>query len=234
MVSDDLQSRAGEYVLGTLPPDERAAFERALPTDDGAQAAVRAWEARLGPLADAAPELAPAPSVWAALERALAPASPDNVVSLDGLRRSAARWKRAALGAGALAASLALFILADRALRDPAQGEQYVAVVNRGGEQPALIVRVDTRTGTVLVRSVGAEVPADRSLELWYIAEGASPRSLGTVDDPASRRPLPAVAGGSDLAGATFAVTVEPRGGSPTGGPTGPVVYSGRLIREQP
>ena len=28
------------------------------------------------------------------------------------------------------------------------------------------------------------------------------------------------------------AVTVEPPGGSPTGGPTGPVVYAGDLIRE--
>jgi anti-sigma-K factor RskA len=31
---------------------------------------------------------------------------------------------------------------------------------------------------------------------------------------------------------ATFAVTVEPAGGSPTGGPTGPVVYTGELIRD--
>ena len=32
--------------------------------------------------------------------------------------------------------------------------------------------------------------------------------------------------------GATLAVSVEPKGGSPTGAPTGPVVYSGRLVRE--
>ena len=28
----------------------------------------------------------------------------------------------------------------------------------------------------------------------------------------------------------TIAVSVEPRGGSPTGLPTGPVIYSGRMI----
>ena len=30
---------------------------------------------------------------------------------------------------------------------------------------------------------------------------------------------------------ATYAVSLEPEGGSPTGAPTGPVLYSGRLVR---
>jgi anti-sigma-K factor RskA len=29
---------------------------------------------------------------------------------------------------------------------------------------------------------------------------------------------------------ATFAVSLEPEGGSPTGAPTGPVVFAGKLI----
>jgi anti-sigma-K factor RskA len=29
---------------------------------------------------------------------------------------------------------------------------------------------------------------------------------------------------------AVFAVTLEPRGGSPSGDPTGPIVYSGKLV----
>jgi anti-sigma-K factor RskA len=34
--------------------------------------------------------------------------------------------------------------------------------------------------------------------------------------------------------GAVLAVSLEPHGGSPTGQPTGPVVYSGKLILENP
>jgi anti-sigma-K factor RskA len=41
---------------------------------------------------------------------------------------------------------------------------------------------------------------------------------------------LPASLSQSDLKGSAFAVSVEPRGGSPTGSPTGPVVYTGTLI----
>ena len=32
---------------------------------------------------------------------------------------------------------------------------------------------------------------------------------------------------------ATYAVSIEPRGGSPTGAPTGPVVFTGKLIEAE-
>jgi anti-sigma-K factor RskA len=116
----------------------------------------------------------------------------------------------------------------------PADGrDQYVAVVNRGGDLPALIVRVDTGEGVVRVRPLAAETPSGRSLELWYIGVDRQARSLGTLDDPNRAITLPAVAQqAGPVEGATLAVTVEPPGGSPTGTATGPIVYSGRLIRE--
>jgi anti-sigma-K factor RskA len=33
---------------------------------------------------------------------------------------------------------------------------------------------------------------------------------------------------------ATYAVSLEPQGGSPTGAPTGPVLYSGKLVQATP
>jgi anti-sigma-K factor RskA len=53
------------------------------------------------------------------------------------------------------------------------------------------------------------------------------------VVDRAARIVLAAGEAGR-LEGATIAVTVEPKGGSPTGNPTGPVVYSGKLVPETP
>ena len=234
--------QAGEYVLGTLPADERAAVERALAVDDDLRAAVRAWEERLGPMAARLPETAPPAHVWTALERALGPApgerAPGEIVpfadrsALDALRRSRAIWRGVAATAASLAAALALFIAVDRST--PADGrDQYVAVVNRGGDLPALIVRVDTAEGVVRVRPLAAETPPGRSLELWYIGADRQARSLGTLDDPNRAITLPAVAQrAGPVEGATLAVTVEPPGGSPTGTATGPIVYSGRLIRE--
>lgn len=245
-MAEEREARAGEYVIGTMPADEREAFERELPSVPALQAAVRAWEERLADLVSLVPDQTPDPAVWAALERALerktqresaSTAAPEYLSaaamagSLLPLRRSRARWRGAAAAMTALAAGLALFVTST-VWRD--KGTSYLAVINRGGDLPALVVEVDTGAGVVHVRSLAAETPTGRSLELWLIAPGGTPRSLGLVDQPRRDRAMPAAAKGGDLAGATLAVSVEPKGGSTTGGPTGPVIYSGKLLPEEP
>jgi anti-sigma-K factor RskA len=246
--SETPATRAGEYVLGTLAGAECEAFRAALATDPQLQAEVREWERRLAPLAGAAAPESPSPAVWSAIERRLAagkaasaeeraPATDAPSATVVRLRRSVRFWRGIAATAGALAAVLILFIVADVLLRDvdlvPYQyGREYVAVVNRGGDLPALILRVDTREGIVNVRTLGAEAPPGRSLELWYIGEGKAPKSLGIVENASGPIVIPAVLR-EGVAGGTIAVTAEPKGGSPTGDPTGPIIYSGKLIEVQ-
>ncbi|BCM85057.1 anti-sigma factor [Methylobacterium indicum] len=234
--AEDPDGTAGEYVLGTLSASERAAFAQALRGDASLRAAVAAWEGRLAPLAQTAPVVVPAPRVWESIEARIGTGgaggradAPDSGIGRDRivrLERGMRRWRIAAGLASALAAGLALWIVVPHPAADH---RQYLAVVDRGGTLPALIVRVDLGGQTVQVRSLAAETPPDHSLELWYVGAGAPPRSLGLVGP--SRLTLPAGLGGV-ADGASLAVSVEPKGGSPTGAPTGPVVYSGRLIRE--
>ncbi len=239
--AEDPEGTAGEYVLGTLSADERRAFEEALVRDVSLRALVVRWEARLAPLAEAVPALTPDPRIWTGIEARIgadagAPAALRRPPEEGGARilrleRGVRRWRIATGFAGALAAGLALWIVVPRPLPRPLpDGRQYLAVVDRGGALPALIVRVDLADGTVQVRSLSAEAPPDRSLQLWYVGGNAAPRSLGVLTD-AARLSLPASLPGP-AEGATLAVSVEPKGGSPTGAPTGPVVYSGRLVRE--
>jgi anti-sigma-K factor RskA len=74
-------------------------------------------------------------------------------------------------------------------------------------------------------------VQPDRVLELWSVPPEGVPRSLGLISAQGvtvlSRERLPKtlLEGGTDA----LAVSVEPPGGSPTGVPTGPVVYAGKL-----
>lgn len=234
---------AAEYVLGTLDAGDRAAFADRLRSDGAAKMAVTAWERRFAGLADRVAPVAPPAHVWAAIEQALQapPAARSRTFEvIDGgglladgaprLERSRNRWRTASMALGALAAALVAFIVVDRAGRlvAPEPAGSYVAAISRGGDKPAMLVRVDLAAHKVSIVPVSAETPPDRSLELWYIGDDKTPRAMGLLDKGPSTMAMP----DGTRAGATFAVSVEPPGGSTTGGPTGPVVYSGQLVKE--
>ncbi len=229
-MSEERDLDAAEYVLGTLPAEERARLAERLKNDAALRQVVREWQARLAPLDDAATPVAPSRELWQAIERATAaaPASEAAASNVVQLRRRLAVWRGAAIVAGALAAGLAVVTVIDRlALPPTPEGGRYVAVVDSGGHEPALIAEVDTTTGTITVRSVKAETPAGHSLELWHVTEGHAPRSLGILKAGLDAQTIKNVAGPVE---GVIAVSVEPEGGSPSGAPTGPIVYTGRLI----
>jgi anti-sigma-K factor RskA len=245
MTDEERTILAGEYVLGTLSLAERRRVESLRAGDERLDAEIGMWEHRLGPLSAGAAEIAPPAGI---LERVLAEIGADSqpaaalagagvpadarLPALSGRSPSAAPVWLA--GIIALCLGLGGGYMA-RPLFDPAaapagDGSNYVAVVNRDAGLPALIVRVDLASGTVSVRPVAAEKPDGSDLELWYVAPGAQPRSLGVID--AEHRVTADLDLRSLAENAVLAVSVEPAGGSATGAPTGPVVYSGQLIRD--
>ena len=224
-------AEALDYVLGVTTFAERRAFEAEIAADATLADAVGWWQERLAPLAEAVPSVEPTPGLRQRIEAAISARSAPNVVALPSpemlrLRRSRSVWRAATAAATALAAALALWIAVPR----PEIASGLVAVVNRTGDMPALIIRVDAQNRMVHVRSLASEVPTGRSLELWSVAGSTPPRSLGVLPrEGMARMPMPV--GGHSLAdGVTLAVSVEPPAGSPTGAPTGPVVYSGKLV----
>jgi len=212
---------AAEYVLGTLEGDEAQEAARLLRDDPAFAVAVRAWEVRLAPLANTVPPVAPPPELWDRIAAATGTQAggTDNVVSL-ALRRRMRVWQ-ASTGVGlAIAASLAAFIVL-RPVPEP-----RVAVLAPLSNGVPVLVATAEPNGTLNVRPNGTiTVPSDRDLELWALGAGETrPRSLGVL--PAGGRQLVA----SLSPGTQLLVSLEPRGGSPTGQPTGPVLYGGRLV----
>jgi anti-sigma-K factor RskA len=113
---------------------------------------------------------------------------------------------------------------------------EYVAVLQKDGGPPAFLVTLDTEKRALSVRKVGAPAEAGKDYELW-LKSNASPelQSLGVVGEGefTVRRNLAAY-DGPTLNDATFAISLEPTGGSTTGKPSGPPVFTGKLMQVTP
>jgi anti-sigma-K factor RskA len=116
-----------------------------------------------------------------------------------------------------------------------ARPAQLVAVFQKDEQSPAFLLTVDVDKRMVTVRPVAAERMADKTYQLWIAAQpGQPPRSLGLIgnDEFTQRAALsdydPAV-----ISNATYGISLEPPGGSPTGQPTGPVIHA-KLVQATP
>lgn len=238
-MNEDREALAAEYVLGTLDADERARVELMLETDPPFATLVHAWEKKLGELHHTIEPVEPPAHVWRRIvERLDGPPAQSGGADVIDLTKRLRRWRSAAVVSGALAASLMLFVavketaphLLPASLR-PA--ERFVAVLQEGNGSPGFVMTVDLKSKSFSVRKVGGEPPAGRSYQMWFVHPSfpGGPRSLGVFTDrvPDIRTTL-AQYSPDIVNNATYAVSIEPLGGSPTGSPTGPVPYHGKLI----
>ncbi len=233
--TDDIDALAGEYVLGTLGPSERAAVAARRSREVALDAAIRDWERRLAPLDAAMPSVEPPAGLLERIEaeiasRAGGPSSATgaSVVEIESLRRRAARWRAVAASASALAASLALFVgLRETVWREAPQ--RYVAVFAKDDVLPAFYFTIDLKSRELTIRPVGAERRPGKTYQLWIASDqlGPGPRSLGLVDETlAPTRKSLASFDPELLQKATYGVSLEPSGGSPTGRPTSPALHA--------
>ena len=114
-----------------------------------------------------------------------------------------------------------------------ARPSEFVAVFQKDDASPAFLLTFDLDKRSLTVRRVGAEQQAGKSYELWLVSDKyAGPRSLGVIGAaPYTVKQAAAEYDPVVINRATFAISLEPEGGSPTGSPTGPVLYHGRLVQ---
>jgi len=218
------EALAAELALGVLAGEERRAAERLAATDAAFAALVDAWRERLLPLADAYAPIAPPAAVKRAVEaRLFAPATR---FMQGGWWNSLAVWRPLAI-----AASLVAIVLAGVQLYDPPAGEDrplLVAALAAEGGPVRYLAYFDQGRDQLTLTRVDKPPAQGRDHELWLIAGGNAPVSLGVL----GREEGISLAVGSGLAaeiaaGAVLAVSDEPLGGSPTGAPTGAVIAAG-------
>ncbi len=217
---------AADHALGLTEGAERERAERLMETDAGFRAEVEALRRSLVELDATAPERAPAPDAWRAIEAALdAPPPAATVPRRAGFWESLAFWRPAALGSGALAFLLAIGFVA-ALLKPPAQ-PIYVAVLQteEGRAQAVVNAYADGTVTLVPIAPIG--VPDGRIIEVWTLqSREQGPISIGRMDRARTiKLDLKRLA--RPDAGHLFELTAEPPGGSPTGRPTGPILSKG-------
>ncbi|MBY6204223.1 anti-sigma factor [Halomonas denitrificans] len=234
---------AAEYALGTLRGGARRRFEAMMRDDADLCAEARAWHERLLALYAELPDEVPSAASWT------------RILARTGLLDNAPTgprvglWNRLGLWRAATA-SLATLLVAVLVLprpdtdRVPTGDPVSDQVTVPTGETPRTLVLVlsdeDARAGWVMTAERGdlaarpvRELAAldDRSYQLWLIPPGESPRSVGLIDPQRSSAfELPTELETLLAPGTTLAVSLEPLGGSPTGQPTGPVLFSGQVL----
>lgn len=206
---------AGEFVLGTMTGAARRRFARWFAADPFVARRVRGWEERLAGLAFQTEPVTPAPAVWDAIERRIGPAPQG-------------RWR------ALVAAMVAVTVIGlGWYLWQEQRAPQAQALIADAGGQALWQVAFAADGEHIEVTVIGDfRHPGSRSLELWALPPDAAPVSLGLM--PAEGSTQLAIDDRQRAAlgiAANVAVSDEPLGGSPTGAPTGPVLFVAPLAR---
>ncbi len=214
---------AGEYVLGTLEYAERLEAELRQEREPEFAQAVAFWEDHLTPLSGLVTPVAPPAQLWSRL--ALATGVRD--VPAPRAAGSSRFWQGTTVAAMLVAAGLAVVAFLPGVQNGGAPGVRLAAAL--APLNVAVPFLAETRPdGRIVVTGLTTTPAAQgRTFQLWELPAGATvPISLGLLT-PGQPNVIPSNA--TSLARAQLLISDEPTGGSPTGQPTGSVLFGGTL-----
>lgn len=219
--SSHLDALCGEYLLGSLRGAARRRFTRALREEPLVALRYQYWQRLFSPRFAASIAIQPDAALWKRLSREL---------DLDRYRipwmQRLGLWRTwAGVATAALLAVLTFQML-------PLETEtRFVEIAQMRGEDRNMVITAslsEDRKELSLRAARPVVAGPSQSYELWLLPEsGEAPLSLAVLGQLDARFALPPALVPRLLAGAKFAVSVEPNGGSPTGAPTGPVILAG-------
>ncbi|MCU1749269.1 anti-sigma factor domain-containing protein [Pseudomonas sp. 6D_7.1_Bac1] len=209
---------AADYAIGLMPAAARRRFEQLLLDDAELRLELAKWQESLTRLNEPLVEVPVPDRVWTAINARIEPQE----LHVPA-KRPFWNWLRVTVAVCSLLVAMTLGILYNR---DTAQ---YSATLLSASAQPALRIKAHDDYLQIEPLTLAAVDPG-HSLELWAIPADGKPISLGVIPAGGKGRvelsDEQQVLLGKPIA---LAVSLEPEGGSPTGQPTGPVLYQGAL-----
>ncbi|WP_424983347.1 anti-sigma factor [Maritalea sp. S77] len=225
---------AAEFAMGVLEKDEHDQAAILYDQSISFQHEVDGWTSRLTPMLDDVEPQMPSPAVWSQIENRLGLVDTPSTApkGLAAWWQSVNLWRGLSVGTSAVAA-IALAMLIYGGPLAPTQPslttQELVATLTSEGTSPAMVARLD-RAKRQMTIVTAMQSSAEHDHELWLVPAEGNPISIALVaaEGTATLDLDDALLAQLDE-GATFAISVEPLGGSPTGLPTGPVIASGQL-----
>lgn len=223
---EDDQVLVAEYALGLLEGGERERVAHRVSSDPALAADLQLWRNRLASLDAEFAEVTPPAAVLPKLETRLFGSTAksraswwDSLVLWRGLTASAAAIAVVAIG---------LNIMQPRVDAEAVATQLVAAISAQEGFGVEFIAFYDQSQGQVRIASLRGEAIPDRDFELWYIKGDEPAVSMGVLPVNERREIVLDEAAQADIApGTVFAVTLEQKGGSPTGVAQGPIVAVG-------
>jgi anti-sigma-K factor RskA len=209
----------------------RARFQGLLKYDAALRRIVAEWESRLTPMVAAATEIDPPARLWrriaARIRGESAPARWWTSLSF---------WRPFAATSLAAVAALGIYV---GTLPRPEPPIAMVAVMSDDKARPAMVVSwpqlKDARDPHIRVHIVQGQpaMAPDTSWQLWVLPGGkAAPIPLALVGpEPVQHIPFDRSLRKNVWQAWGIGLSVEPKGGSPTGAPTGPVIFKGQCVK---
>jgi anti-sigma-K factor RskA len=181
----------------------------------------------LNPLGQYIAAVEPHPRVWRSIKREISAEGRTPTSFWDNLLL----WRATAFTAVLLLSALIVYQVTTPARQAPTPS--YVAVLVNEQQAPMIVATATRHPRRLIIMMMQKPQPARRrDLELWAIPKaGGAPVSIGLLSedqetlielDAREIRMMPKTG--------VLAISREPEGGSPTGSPTGPVVYQGPLV----
>ena len=227
MTPEQEKTLAAEFVLGLLEGEDLAEAVRRFRADTSFVHEVESWRAHLIAFDDTT-EVRPASDLlWQKIEVGMG-------VRMSGRPSIASAWSRLwssvpVLRTAALAASFAAVLFAvglGVAIRQAREQPVMVAVL-MDGTRPGAVVHAFADGRVVLVPLTSINVPEGRALEVWTLpSRERGPVSVGLMSQARTLQ-LNLKDLSAPRVDQLFEITLEPASGSPTGRPTGPVLFKG-------
>ena len=218
--AEQVDRLAAEYVLGTLHGGARRRFESLLRDRADVRHTVWRWERYLSGFASAIEPRRPPKRIWRRVRR--------RIERPERRSRAASWWSGLGFGLPVAAAMawLAITLI-------PQPSFDRMAVFADQEARALWVINADMDRGVLVAETIDPPASdADTVYELWALPETGNPQSLGLLSSVGgvrehrlSPRALEVLRVAQNLA-----ISIEPSGGSPTGLPTGPVVFQASVV----